>query len=124
MDKNCKILIVDDDKDSLTVLTDLLIEHGYDVVVAADGVEGLKVAEQEKPNLALVDTRLPKMDGYEVCRRIKDIQGLSAKVIMFTAYGDAVNVVKAKEVGADDFLAKTEDFSNMHRSIKKLLSEK
>jgi DNA-binding response OmpR family regulator len=102
-------------------LTDLLIEHGYDVVVAADGAEGLNVAEKERPRLALVDTRLPKMGGYEVCRRIKGIKGLDAKVIMFTAYGDAVNTVKAKEVGADYFLAKTEDFTNIHQAMKELL---
>ena len=124
MKKNFKILIVDDDLDTLTVLTDLLSEYGYDVVTAADGVEGLKTAEEERPDLALVDTRLPKMDGYKVCRRIKVMPGSDAKVIMFTAYGDAVNVVKAKEVGADDFLAKTEDFANMHRAIKKLLGGK
>jgi len=124
MEKRFKILVVDDDVDTLTVLTDLLAEHGYDVVTAVDGVEGLKRAEEERPNLALVDTRLPKLDGYEVCRRIKEMKGLDAGVIMFTAYGDAVNVAKAKEVGADDFLAKTEDFANMHRAIKKLLGEK
>jgi len=124
MEKRFKILVVDDDVDTLTVLTDLLAEHGYDVVTAVDGVEGLKRAEEERPNLALGDTRLPKLDGYEVCRRIKEMKGLDAGVIMFTAYGDAVNVAKAKEVGADDFLAKTEDFANMHRAIKKLLGEK
>ncbi len=121
MKKNFKILIVDDDADTLTVLSDLLSEHGYDVATAADGVEGIKKAEEEKPDLALVDTRLPKMDGYKVCRGIKEMQGSNAKVIMFTAYGDAVNVDRAKEAGADDFLAKTEDFANMHRAIRQLL---
>jgi DNA-binding response OmpR family regulator len=121
MEKRFKILVVDDDADTLTVLTDLLMEHGYDVVTAGDGEAGLKVAAEEKPDLALVDTRLPKLDGYEVCRRIKAMKGLDAGVIMFTAYGDAVNVAKAREVGADNFLAKTEDFANMHRAIKELL---
>jgi DNA-binding response OmpR family regulator len=124
METNFKILVVDDDPDTLTVLTDLLTEHGYAVVVAADGIEGVNIADKERPNLALVDTRLPKMDGYEVCRRIKEIKGLNTKVIMFTAYGDAVNVTKAKEVGADDFMAKTDDFANMHRAIENLLSGK
>jgi len=90
MEKKSKILIVDDNPDTLTVFTDLLIEHGYDVVTAANGVEGLKMAAEERPDLALVDTRLPKMDGYEVCRQIKEMKGLDVKVIMFTAYGDAV----------------------------------
>ena len=124
MEKRLKILIVDDDVDTLKVLTDLLIEHGYDVVVAADGVKALKMAAEERPNLALLDTRLPKMDGYEVCRRIKQIKGLDAKVIMFKAYGDAVNVAKAREVGADDFMAKTDDFANIHRAMENLLSGK
>ncbi len=124
MEKKSKILIVDDNPDTLTVFTDLLIEHGYDVVTAANGVEGLKMAAEERPDLALVDTRLPKMDGYEVCRQIKEMKGLDVKVIMFTAYGDAVNVVKAREVGSDDFLAKTEEFSNIHRVIEVLLDEK
>jgi DNA-binding NarL/FixJ family response regulator len=52
------------------------------------------------------------------------MKGLDARVIMFTAYGDAVNIEKAREVGADDFLAKTEDFANMHRAIKKFLERK
>ncbi len=115
-----KVLVVDDDTDSLTVFTDLLIS-GYDVVVAADGVEALHTAQTERPDLALVDVRLPKMDGYELCRRMKQVKGLDVKIIMFTAYGDAVNVAKAKEVGADDFIAKTDDFANMHRAMKKLL---
>jgi len=122
--KNLKILIVDDDADALTVLSDLLIEHGYDIATAADGVEALETAAKEKPDLALVDTRLPKLDGYKVCRGIKEMQGSDTKVIMFTAYGDAVNVDRAKEAGADDFLAKTEDFANMHRAIRQLLDGK
>ena len=124
MAKNTKILVVDDDADTLTVLTDLLMEHGYGVVTAADGVEALRIAAKERPHLALVDTRLPKKNGYEVCRGIKQIKGLNAKVIMFTAYGDAVNVAKAKEVGADDFMAKTYDFVNLHRAIENLLGRK
>lgn len=124
MGKHFKILVVDDDVDTLTVLTDLLTEHGYGVVTAADGVEALKMAAKERPDIALVDTRLPKINGYEVCLGIKQMKGLNAKVIMFTAYGDAVNVAKAKKVGADDFMAKTEDFANMHRAIKNLLSGK
>ncbi len=121
MEKSFKILVVDDDVDSLTVFTDLLIESGYDVVMATDGVAALHIAQTERPDLALVDVRLPKMDGYELCRRMKQVKGLDVKIIMFTAYGDAVNVAKAKEVGADDFIAKTDDFANMHGAMKKLL---
>ncbi len=58
--QSMSILIVDDDADAHMVLSDLSIEHGYDVATAADGVEALKAAAKEKPDLALVDTRLPK----------------------------------------------------------------
>ena len=121
MEKNFKILVVDDDADTITTLSDLLVEHGYDVVAASDGKEALNMAEKERPDLVLLDTRLPKLDGYEVCLRIKQIKGLDTKIVLFTAYGDAVHVAKAKKVGADDFLGKTDDFANMRRAIENLL---
>ena len=121
MEKGVKILLVDDDPNTLTVLADLLTEEGYDTVVTADGKEALDKMDREKPDVALVDTRLPGMDGYEVCRRIKEMPGLTTKVIIYTAYVDAVNVAKAREVGADDFIGKTADFANMRQAIKEVL---
>ncbi len=121
MKKNIKILIVDDDADTLTTLSDLLIEVGYNVIVAADGEQGLNTAEQEKPDLALLDIRLPKIDGYEVCWRIKQMKESDIKVVLFTAYGDAVSVANAKKVGADNLLGKTDDFANILRTIKALI---
>lgn len=115
------ILIIDDNVDTITTLTDLLKEHGYIVVAAKDGVKAMEMAKREKPDLALVDIRLPKLDGYEVCRRIKKMKGLNTKIILITAYGDAVNVAMAKKAGADDFLGKTAEFANMLRSIENLL---
>ena len=122
MEKKFKILIVDDDADTITTLSDLLKEHGYDVVSASDGINAVEMAEKEKPDLSLVDIRLPKLDGYEVCSKIKHMKGLNIKIILFTAYGDVVSVEKAKQVGADGFLGKTADFANMHRSIENLLN--
>jgi CheY-like chemotaxis protein len=121
MEKKVKILVVDDDADTITTLSDLLMEYGYAVAAASDGKEALSMVEKERPDLVLLDTRLPKLDGYEVCRKIKLMKGLDAKVILFTAYGDAVHVAKAKEVGADDFLGKTVDFTNILRAMENLL---
>jgi len=123
MKKKFTILIVDDNVDTIETLTDLLKEHGYNVVAAEDGIKALEIAKKEKPALALVDIRLPKLDGYEVCRRIKKIKGLDTKLILFTAYGDAVNVAMAKKAGADDFLGKTAEFANLLRSIENLLKK-
>lgn len=119
-----KILVVDDDENTLITISDLLAEDGYEVIVAPNGEKALNKVRDEKPAVALVDTRLPGIDGYEVCRRIKEIEGLNTKVIMYTAHIDVVNVAKAREVGADDFMGKISDFSNLRRGIKKLIKEK
>ncbi len=75
---------------------------------------------KEKPDVVLMDVRLPGSDGYEVCRQIKETEGLTTKVILYTAYIDAVNVTKARAVGADDFLGKASDFSNMRNVLKEI----
>ena len=121
--KSYKILVVDDCVNSVTTLTDLFVEDGYTVVVATDGEEALKKVQEEKPDIALLDIRLPGMDGYEVCRQIKETKGSNIKVIIYTAYVDVVDIAKAKEAGADDFIGKTSDFSQMRRAIEKLIAQ-
>jgi len=121
MSEGLKILIVDDDVNALTTLTDLLTEDGYRIITAADGKEALDKVHKEKPDVALMDIRLPVLDGYEVCRQLKETEGLTTKVILYTAYVDAVNVTKARTVGADDFLAKTSDLSSLRDAIKGLV---
>jgi CheY-like chemotaxis protein len=120
MPESCKVLVVDDDGNTRTAISDLLAEAGYTVVVAADGEEAIEKATEKRPDVIMLDTRLPGMDGYEVCKRIKEIKGLATKVIMYTAYVDAVNVARAKEVGADDFIAKTSDFATLREAIENL----
>ena len=121
MAKNCKILVIDDDENSRITISDLLAEDGYEVIVASSGEEALEKVHTEKPAVALLDIRLPDMDGYEVCRRIKENEGLSTKIIMYTAYIEAVNAAKAREVGADDFMGKLSDYSNLRRGVEQLV---
>ena len=121
MSEGPKILIVDDDVNTLTTLTDLLTEDGYKVITAADGKQALDKVLKEKPAVTLMDIRLPGLDGYEVCRQLKETERLTTKVILYTGYFDAVNVTKARAVGADDFLGKDSDFSNMRNAIKELV---
>ncbi len=81
-----KILIVDDDADSLEILKQRLSSLGYDVVTASDGQCGLEEVRKERPNLIILDALLPKMDGFKVCEEIKKDKKLkSIPVIMFTA---------------------------------------
>ena len=124
MSEKGKVLIVDDDRNTLTVLTDLMDEDGFTAITAADGKVAVDKVRKEKPDIVLMDIRLPKMDGYEACKQIKEMAGANPKVILYTAYVDAVNVTKAREVGADDFVGKTSDFSQMRDTINKLLEGK
>lgn len=121
MAKNCKILVIDDDENTLITISDLLVADGYEVIVAPDGEEALEKVHEEKPAIVLVDARLPGIDGYEVCRRIKANDRLDTKVIMYTAYIEAVNAAKAREVGADDFMGKLSDYSNLRRGVEQLV---
>jgi len=121
MGKETKILIVDDDAHSRTTLADLLTENEYKVITAADGKEALDKVNKKKPHVVLMDIRLPGLNGYELCRAIKKIEGSATKIILYTAYIDAVNVSKAKEAGADDFLGKTSGFSNLLIAVNNLL---
>ena len=117
------VLIVDDDANARTALADLLRENGYDVIVADDGEEGLKRVREGKPDVILMDVRLPGMDGYEVCRRIRQKGGATPKVVLYTAYVDAVDAARAREVEADDLLGKTSDFSSLCEIVKNLCQE-
>jgi len=121
MAETARILIVDDNVNTRMTLTDLLTEDGYEVITAADGEEALAKVQKAKPSVVLMDIRLPGSDGYEVCRQIKQRQGPTAKVILYTAYINAINATKAKAVGADDILGKSSDFSNMRNAIRDLV---
>ena len=121
MSDKLTILIVDDDANSLIALCDLLTEGGYNTIIAEDGNNALEKVMRENPAVAIVDVRLPGIDGYQVCQRIKEAKEVSTKVILYTAYIDAVNAAKAREVGADDIIGKTSDFENMRKAIKDVI---
>lgn len=119
MDGKSKVLIVDDDDNAMETLIDLLDLSGFHSVSAKNGHEAIKVFENEKPDIVLLDTRLPFMNGYEVCEMIKEKSGGRVKIILYTAYAELVDIQRAKKAGADDFISKTEDFSNMLSLLKK-----
>ena len=99
-----KIWVVDDEASIVTMLAYNLKKEGYDVVTAEDGEVALEKFESEKPDLLLLDIMMPKMDGYEVCRKIREKSNVP--IIMLTARADEVDKVVGLEMGADDYVTK------------------
>ena len=99
-----KILVVDDEASIVTMLAYNLKKEGYDVITAEDGEVALEKFESEKPDLLLLDIMMPKMDGYEVCRKIREKSNVP--IIMLTARADEVDKVVGLEMGADDYVTK------------------
>ncbi|MDX1707261.1 MAG: response regulator transcription factor [Desulfobacterales bacterium] len=98
------ILIIDDDKRLNQLLKDFLNDFGYAVLTATHPAKGLKKLKQASPDLVILDIMLPQMDGFEVCRMIR--QTSSIPIIMLTARGEVTDKVVGLELGADDYLAK------------------
>ena len=106
-----KILIVDDAPDTLEIIQKLLRYEGYDVALASTGEEGVKKAQEEKPDVVLMDINLPGIDGTEALRRIRILNPLQC-VIMLTAFATVENAIQALKEGASDFVKKP--FENEH----------
>jgi DNA-binding response OmpR family regulator len=98
------ILVIDDDPDLTVMLKAQLERNRHRVVVASSGREGLQKAYQARPDLILLDIMMPGMDGWEVCRRLRELS--SVPIIMLTAANMQGDVVKGLESGADDYLTK------------------
>ena len=101
---NEKILIADDDKNICELLRLYLAKEGYETVIANDGEAAVAAFEKEKPNMVLLDVMMPKMDGWEVCRRIRACS--SVPVIMLTARGQEEDELHGFSLGADEYIAK------------------
>ena len=99
-----KVLIADDDSDLLELTTYALRRGGYEVVSASDGQQALRRVETEHPDIVLLDVNMPNLDGFEVCRRIR--QDSETPVIMLTARHEEEDVVRGLKLGADDYVTK------------------
>lgn len=116
-----KILVVDDTEWNRDLLVQLL-EDDYDVVEAGDGGEAIAKAEQERPNLILMDLGMPVMDGWEATSRIKANAELRhIPVIAVTSHAMVGDQRKAREVGCDDYAAKPIDEDSLMRMIRRFL---
>ena len=118
-----KILIIDDDIDTLKLVGLMLQKQGYQIVASANGEQGLTQAEAENPDLILLDVMMPEMDGYEVARRLR-ANSLTANtpILMFTAKTQLDDKVTGFEAGADDYLTKPTHPSELSAHVKALLA--
>lgn len=116
------VLVVDDLRANTLVLETLLASDGHRVTVASDGEEALAAVAREKPDLILLDILMPKLDGYEVCRRLKsDPETRLIPVVLVTGLTDTESRIRGLEVGADDFMSKPFIAPEMRARVASLL---
>jgi DNA-binding response OmpR family regulator len=117
-----RILIVDDNPENLDILQTRLARHGYEILTARDGEEALATARETLPDLILLDIMMPKLDGIEVCRRLKADRSLPfIPIIMVTAKADSKDIVAGLEAGGDEYLTKPVDQAALVARVKSML---
>ncbi|EJY56648.1 two-component system response regulator (stage 0 sporulation protein F) [Alicyclobacillus sacchari] len=115
-----KVLVVDDQFGIRVLLQEVLQREGYEIFQAPNGVTALQIAEQEKPDLILLDMKIPGMDGLEILRNIRKLE-LDSKVIMMTAYGELDLIHEAMEMGAVAHFTKPFDIDELRRAVRSQL---
>jgi len=119
-----KIIVIDDDKITRTMLTEMLSRNGYETFPAHDGAEGLALVYQERPELVLTDLLIPVVDGIGVCCRIKDNPILrGTKVIVMSALKNLVLSREARDAGADEFLEKPIKMDALLELLRRLVPD-
>ena len=119
-----KVLIADDEPNIVAAVEFLLQRSGYDVYVARNGEEALKLVEARNPDLVLLDVMMPVRSGYEVCRRIRENDAWRhIKIIMLSAKGRDAEVAKGLAIGADDYVTKPFSTQDLLQRIGALLQK-
>ncbi len=114
-----KILVVDDDTNICELLRLYLEKEGYDVVIANNGADAVKIFQEQTPSLMLLDIMLPVLDGWQVCREVRKFS--DKPIIMLTAKGETFDKVLGFELGADDYVVKPFDAKEIIARVKAVL---
>lgn len=114
-----KILVVDDDRVLADVLTFMLHKEGFEVIQAYDGVAALERWEKEEPDLLVLDVNMPKMSGFDVCRRIRAIG--DTPILMLTVRGEEEDILNGFEIGVDDYMVKPFSPGQLVARVKAIL---
>jgi len=117
-----KILIVDDEEHIIELLKFNLLNAGYEVLTANDGIDAVKIAKAEKPSLLLLDLMLPGIDGFDVCKEIKRNNEMkNTSIVMLTAKGEELDKILGLELGADDYITKPFSVRELLARVKAVL---
>lgn len=116
---NETILVIDDDPGLLKLLQLGLEREGFSVITASGGKEGLRYAYQSRPDLIILDVMMPDMDGWTICRRLREMS--NTPIIMLTARGEERDILHGLTLGADDYVAKPCSFDELKARIRALL---
>ncbi len=119
-----KILLVDDSATILMMERTILMKGPYDVVTASDGEQGVAKALAEKPDLILMDVIMPRMNGFEACRRIREEEGIrTTPIIMVTTRGEETNVEMGYQAGCSDYVTKPINAIELMTKLKSYLGD-
>jgi len=118
-----KILIIDDNEGDIRLIQESLKDAGIESEFhsATTGEDGLEKVQNIQPDMVLLDTRLPGIDGFQTCRKIKDMSLANIKVVIMTGVVDAIDATEAREAGADDYTVKTSDCELLIKTIQGLV---
>jgi DNA-binding response OmpR family regulator len=117
-----KILIVDDEPNIVISLEFLMRRDGFEVAVAQDGEEALRIIREQRPDLVLLDVMMPKLNGFEVCKQVRGDLALSdTRIIMLTAKGRQAEVAKGLALGADGYITKPFSTRDLVIQVRSLL---
>jgi len=120
-----KILVVDDDINQIRLIRERFTRHGHQVLEAINGEEGLEVALTEKPDIILLDVMMPVMNGWELCKYLRNKREFDATgIIMLTAIGPNLNEMTSPLYGADDFVDKPFLFSELEEKIDRVMKKR
>jgi len=115
------ILIVDDDINLCTVLSEELNAIGYETSYLTDGEEVAKVLEAGKVDLLLLDLKMPGTDGFNILQQVNNHRNSHPKIVVLTAYADVKSAIESARLGASDFISKPYDFDELLITIRKVL---
>lgn len=118
-----RVLIVEDDDSIALALEFVLGREGYEHDRVADGTEALQLIRDRRPDLVLLDVMLPGLSGYEICHQVRHDPAIAGvRILMMTARGSAQDQRRARELGADGFVAKPFELESLRREVRRLLS--
>lgn len=119
-----KILIVEDDPSFSRAINHIIQKEGYDVITASNGITGLRMAKEDKPDLLILDVMLPGLDGFEICNRLRhEPQTAKLPIIMLSAKGQAADKTTGLKVGANEYLTKPVDRVVLLEKLTSLLAK-